>query len=100
MLGYKFRRQLPIGPFIVDFCCLERKLVVELDGSQHAVQQEADTIRTEWLNQEGFRVIRFWDNEVFKNTEGVMAVIVRHLEVSPSPQPSPLQGEGETHEIK
>lgn len=93
-LGYKFRRQQPIGPYIVDFCCLERKLIIELDGGQHAFQECADRLRSEYLEREGFTVIRFWDREVFANLSGVLERILTHLE-PPSPQPSPLKGEGE-----
>ena len=93
LLGQKFRRQQPMGPYIADFCCLERKLIVELDGGQHAAQKLKDHRRTRFLEQEGFKVIRFWDNEVFENTPGVLETILKNLE-SPSPQPSPLQGEG------
>jgi very-short-patch-repair endonuclease len=63
--GFRFRRQHPIGPFIVDFVCLERKLVIELDGGQHATQTEEDARRTAWLNERGYRVYRLWNNEAF-----------------------------------
>ena len=63
MLGHKFRRQQVLGPFIVDFVCLEKKLIVELDGGQHADEKEYDTQRTDWLERHGFRVLRFWDNQ-------------------------------------
>src|SRR3546814_3816191 len=64
--GYKFRRQLPRGAFVADFACLECKLVVELDGGQHAepIQSEDDRKRSAWLQAEGYRVIRFWNHEV------------------------------------
>ena len=62
--GYKFRRQHPVGPYIVDFVCLERKLVLELDGGQHAEQVEYDQKRTAWLESRGFRVFRLWNVEV------------------------------------
>ena len=64
MLGHKFRRQQPLGPFIVDFVCLERKLVIEVDGGQHADQQQDDARRTGWLEDQGFVVLRFWNHEV------------------------------------
>jgi very-short-patch-repair endonuclease len=94
LLGHKFRRQQPLSPFVVDFCCLEKKLVVELDGGQHAERPSLDERRTEWLKREGYRLIRFWDNEMFENTQGVLEKIFRHLDGAPSPRPSPLKGEG------
>jgi very-short-patch-repair endonuclease len=84
--GYKFRRQEVIGPFIVDFCCFDRRLVVELDGGQHAEQIEEDAQRTSELNRRGFRVLRFWDDEVLQKTESVLEVILRALK---EPPPSP-----------
>ncbi len=77
--GYRFRRQRPLGPFIVDFVCLEARLVLELDGGQHAVQQDEDAARTRWLEEHGFRVLRFWNIDVFKEWESVEAVIVKAL---------------------
>jgi very-short-patch-repair endonuclease len=84
----KFRRQHPIGPFIVDFCCIERGLVIELDGGQHATQIEPDAQRTLFLRRHGFQVLRFWDNEVLKNIDGVLEQICEGLK-EPSPLPSP-----------
>ena len=81
---YKFRRQHPIGPFIVDFYCHSKRLVIELDGGQHAEQVARDNRRTQWLKGRGHRVLRFWDNDVLKNSEGVLEVILSHLE-EPSP---------------
>lgn len=92
--GEKFRRQQPLGRYVVDFVCLEKKLIVEVDGGQHAAP-EYDRERTLWLESEGFRVIRFWNNEVLKDQEGVLDAIYKELKNSPSPQPSPLKGEGE-----
>ncbi len=79
--GFKFRRQEPIGSYIVDFVCFEKKIIVELDGSQHAqeVQKENDSERTEWLEKEGFKVLRFWNNEVSGNIEGVLETIRKGL---------------------
>jgi very-short-patch-repair endonuclease len=77
--GFRFRRQAPIGPFIVDFVCLERHIVIELDGGQHAEQEAADTKRMQWLEQEGYRVIRFWNDDVLKNSGGVVAEILELL---------------------
>jgi very-short-patch-repair endonuclease len=83
----KFRRQHPIGKYIVDFVCLERKLVIELDGGQHALPDEIlkDTQRDAWLEKEGYTVVRFWDNEVLKNMDGVLEAIRGKLKKSPSP---------------
>jgi very-short-patch-repair endonuclease len=75
----KFRRQYTIGPFIVDFVCLEKKLIIEVDGGQHAEMLAEDTKRTEFLNNNGFKVVRFWNNQVLKETESVLHVILSHL---------------------
>jgi very-short-patch-repair endonuclease len=86
--GAKFRRQVAIGRFIVDFCCTERQLVVELDGGQHAMQQRYDRLRTRELIIAGFRVLRFWNAEVLRNTEGVLEDVARALnEDLPAPSP-------------
>jgi very-short-patch-repair endonuclease len=85
--GLKFRRQHPVGPYIVDFCCLHLKLAVELDGGQHASQTEADDRRSHGLAQAGYRVLRFWNHEVLMNLEGVLHHIAESI--TPSPQPSP-----------
>jgi very-short-patch-repair endonuclease len=85
--GYKFRRQAPIGQYIVDFVCLEKKLIIELDGGQHAEQREYDHDRSEWLKSRGYTVIRFWNNEVLNNIGEVMEVIFRMLTPHPSLPP-------------
>lgn len=72
---HKFRRQHPIGNYIADFVCIERKLIVEVDGGQHAEQLDYDAARTAWLEAQGYRVLRFWNNEVLQNIEGVVTVI-------------------------
>ena len=77
--GRKFRREHPMGPYILDFVCLEKKLVIEIDGGQHAEQIVYDSNRTRWLHTQGFRVLRFWNNEVLGNTESVLEIISRHL---------------------
>lgn len=94
--GFKFKRQEPLGLYVVDFVCYQARLIVELDGGQHALQQEADAQRTRWLESRGFRVLRFWNNDVFSNIAGVMHEIERSLvsPLSPSPRPSPVKGEG------
>ena len=76
---YKFRRQHPVAGYIVDFVCLERKLIVELDGGQHAVQARYDERRTSNLEAAGYRAMRFWNNDVLANTEGVLTMIVHEL---------------------
>ena len=78
--GYKFRRQQPLGRYIVDFVCLEKRLIVELDGGQHAEQVLSDTARTAWLETQGFRVLRFWNNEVLSEIESVKEAIREALQ--------------------
>jgi very-short-patch-repair endonuclease len=83
----KFRRQHPIGRYIVDFVCLERKLVIELDGGQHALPEgiPADRQRDAWLEEEGYIIVRFWDNDVLKNMDGILEVVREKLLMSPAP---------------
>ncbi|MCY1312130.1 hypothetical protein D9M70_625240 [compost metagenome] len=76
-LGLKFKRQEPIGRYIVDFICLECRLVIELDGGQHQDQVGRDAERDRWLAEQGFRVLRFWNHEVLGETESVLEVIRR-----------------------
>jgi len=90
--GCKFRRQRPIGPYIVDFVCLEKKLIVELDGGQHAEQQRYDRSRDHWLNAQGFEVLRFWNDDVLTKTDDVKDAIYRAL-TEPPPSSSPEAGE-------
>lgn len=92
-LPWKFRRQHPIGRYIVDFACPERRLVIEIDGGQHAARQEADERRSSALAGRGYRVIRFWNNEVSENLESVLETVGRALR-SPSPHPDPLRAPG------
>lgn len=75
--GHKFRRQVTIGPFVVDFLCASGRLVVELDGGQHSVA--GDRARTAWLEARGYRVVRFWNDEVLGNMDGVLEVVLREL---------------------
>jgi very-short-patch-repair endonuclease len=92
----KFRRQHPIGPYFADFCCVEARLVIELDGGQHAVQVAGDARRTRYLAAEGFRVLRFWNDDVLLRTNDVLETIEGQLR-NPSPLPSPrkrMRGEG------
>ena len=89
---WKFRRQQPIGKYIVDFVCFEAKLVVKLDGGQHAEQADADARRTAWLESQDFRVLRFWDDAVLKETDAVLGEILRNLPLSPTPLPQGERG--------
>jgi very-short-patch-repair endonuclease len=73
--GLRFRRQVPIGPYIADFVCLEQRLIIEVDGGQHAVATEEDAVRTDWLRAQDFRVIRFWNNDVLGNPDGIHEAI-------------------------
>ena len=91
LAGRKFRRQHSLGRYIVDFVCLETFLVVEVDGGQHAADKDRDVRRTEWLNSEGFRVLRFWNNEVLSNIDGVLITIESALK-GPHPNPLPRAG--------
>lgn len=77
--GYKFRRQQPIGNYIVDFVCLEKRIIIEVDGSQHAQQLSYDSNRSVWLEKEGYTILRFWNNEVLNETDGVLEVIIKSL---------------------
>jgi len=96
--GAKFRRQQPIGPFIVDFVCQERRLIVEADGGQHA-DNAGDVRRTAFLKGKGYRLMRFWNNEILSNLEGVSILIAAAI-ATPHParalreSPSPSRGEG------
>jgi very-short-patch-repair endonuclease len=78
--GCKFRRQQPLGSYIVDFVCLEKRIVIEVDGGQHNAQVIYDRQRTAWIEEQGFRVLRFWDNEVMQNIEAVKEAIWQALE--------------------
>lgn len=83
--GLKFRRQVPLGRYIVDFACFENKLIIELDGGQHADAIPYDEARTTWLEAQGFRVVRFWNNDVMSNMEGVLVRLVELCEQPPHP---------------
>jgi very-short-patch-repair endonuclease len=78
LAGAKFRRQHPVGPFVADFLCHESRLIVEIDGGQHALSP-SDAPRTRWLEARGFRVIRFWNNQVLSQTEAVLEEIAKNL---------------------
>ena len=85
--GYKFRRQQPIGPYIVDLVSFERKVIIEVDGGQHSQQTEYDAERTAWLSAQGYRVLRFWNNQILEEVEAVKAGILKVLEVRGDPPP-------------
>jgi very-short-patch-repair endonuclease len=76
--GLKFRRQEPIGNYIVDFVCFDNQVIVEVDGGQHVKRKAEDEKRTRWLEEQGFKVLRFWNNNVLKNTEGVIRTILEN----------------------
>jgi very-short-patch-repair endonuclease len=98
LAGYKFKRQLPIDCYIVDFVCLARRLIVEADGGQHN-DNASDLKRDAHLTAQGFRVLRFWNNDIFENQEGVLTSILYALQ-APLParlgraSPPPLKGGG------
>jgi len=92
--GLKFRRQEQIVRFIADFVCFERGIIIEADGGQHAIEREKDEERTQWLNSQGFTVLRFWNNDILTNIEGVMEAIRSACVAAPSPRPSPTEGRG------
>ncbi len=93
-MGLKFKRQKPMGCFIVDFVCLEHRLIIELDGGQHADQTDYDQARTLWLESQGFVVLRFWNHQVMQQLEGVLERIWQAVVTPPSP-PTPLPQTGE-----
>jgi len=95
MAGYKFKRQAIIGSYIVDFVCFEARLVIEADGGQHAEQVVDDKRWTALLETKGFRVIRFWNDEILFETQDVLREIHDRLINTPSPQPSPSRRERE-----
>ena len=97
-IGAKFRRQVPLGPYIVDFVCFESKLIVEVDGGQHS-ENKRDAIRDRYFIDQGYRVLRFWNNDVLSNLEGVLTMIAGAIDPSPGASlrdapPSPSRGEG------
>jgi primosomal protein N' (replication factor Y) len=81
--AHRFRRQHPIGPYIADFACIEQKLVVELDGGQHQNQIAQDALRSDFIQSQGWRILRFWNNDVLENLEGVLTTIAGHLNHAP-----------------
>jgi very-short-patch-repair endonuclease len=91
--GYKFRQQVAIDFYITDFVCFSARLIIELDGGQHA-ESERDAKRDTYLRSQGFRILRIWNNELFTNEEGVAELILSALRSPPLPNPSPARGEG------
>jgi very-short-patch-repair endonuclease len=83
--GYKFRRQAPLGPYVLDFFCEAERLAVEVDGRQHA-ENEDDVRRTAWLITRGYRVVRFWNNDVLQNIDGVLEKLRLELPAAPHPR--------------
>jgi len=103
MSGYKFRRQVPLGRYIADFVCQDARLIVEIDGGQHDPASSAEIARSEFLRREGYSILRFWNNEVLTNLDGVCTVIAAALgeRVLDGPRSTPTQtlprdGEGGT----
>ena len=88
LTGLKFRRQVPIGPYIVDFLCVDAKLIVEADGSQHA-ENARDGVRDAYLARQGWKVLRFWNHEVSKNCEGVFETILARANLLAGANPHP-----------
>jgi len=87
--GFKIRRQHPIGPYIVDFICLDKKLIIELDGGQHADRIAYDEKRTQYFETMGYRVIRFWNNEILRQTDSVLTAILKEITLPLAPTLSP-----------
>ena len=97
--GWRFRRQHPIGPFIADFACPQARLVIELDGGQHALAKDEDAARSRWREQSGYRVLRFWNNDVLTQIDAVLQVIASVTQAPPprlprfageEPEPPPV----------
>ena len=87
--GFKFVRQEPIGPYVADFVCREHRLIIEVDGGQHA-ESKRDAVRDKWLREHRYRILRFWNNDVTGNLEGVLETILAALLAETPPHPNPL----------
>ena len=100
LAGLKFRRQVPIGPYVADFACLKARLLIELDGGQHSQDEAAakDEARTRWFEREGYRVVRFWNAELSENLNGVLDTLYAALYGSPHSEavalPTPPRPDG------
>ena len=92
--GMKFRRQVPVGSYFADFLCCEKKIMVELDGGQHVERAAYDEHRTQFLESQGYQVVRFWDNDVLKNMDVVLAELARLCGMEGPLPPLPRMGEG------
>ena len=90
--GRKFRRQVPIGRYVVDLVCFEKRLIVELDGGHHQTREDNDGERTRWLTGQGFRVVRFWNNQVLNEPVSVQETLLAELELAPSSSPVKREG--------
>jgi very-short-patch-repair endonuclease len=107
--GFKFRRQVPIGPYFADFACMRERLIIEADGGQHGWRSEEDAERTKILEGHGFRVLRFWNTEILTNLDGVLTLIRlalpeiptpdRRCAASPHPDPLPQGERGESDDV-
>ncbi|MEO6065962.1 MAG: DUF559 domain-containing protein [Lysobacterales bacterium] len=95
LLGFKFRRQHRVGPYFADFACVEARVIIELDGSQHLDQSTYDQARTAHLEAEGYRVLRVWNNELTANLQGVLEAIVALVTAPHPPSGHPLPASGE-----
>lgn len=96
---HRFGQQVPLGPYIADFVCLSARLIIEVDGGQHSERIAEDSERTAWLESQNFRVLRFWNNDVFENIDGVITTIVTALEGPPSPT-LPRKGGGRSSSFR
>jgi very-short-patch-repair endonuclease len=90
--GLKFRRQEPIGKYIADFACHEKRMVIEVDGRQHSTNKERDRERDNWFKEQGYKVLRFWNNKVLTNIAGVLEVIRENCLSHPPLNPLPIKG--------
>ena len=88
--GHKFRRQHPLAGYVVDFVCIESRLLIEIDGGQHAGQVKSDQLRTDQLEKLGYTVIRFWNSDVLTQTDAVLTAILQALDAAQPPSPQPL----------
>ena len=84
-LAFQIRRQYPIGPYFADIACIKCRLIVEIDGGQHNLLSQTEMARTHYFGKNGYRVLRFWNNEVLENIEGVMEELIKNLDTPPLP---------------